>query len=241
MNVNFLKINDSKSEFMLIGSPQQLSKISIPFITVGDSHIKPVSQVRNLGVIFDSSMTFKNHISNTVRSASFHIRNIGRFRKHLDCASTEKIVHSFVTSRLDMGNSLLFGLPDVQLSRLQRIQNTAARVVTLTTKYSHIKPVLLDLHWLPVSSRIIYKLLLIVFKSLNGQAPAYIQDMLNIYKPSRNLRSANRYLLQEIKSYRTWGTDLFLLRHHVSGINIKTSTSIHSFKTSLKTHLMSIV
>ena len=125
----------------------------------------------------------------------------------------------------------------------QRIQNTSSCVVTLTTKYSHIKPVLLDLHWLPVSSRIIYKLLLIVFKSLNGQAPAYIHDMLNIYKPSRNLRSANRYLLQEIKSNRTWGDRSFsIAAPHLWNqlpLHIKTSTSIHSFKTSIKTHLIS--
>ena len=114
MNDNFLKINDTKTEFMLIhvGSPQQLSKVSIPFVTVGDSHISPVDHARNLGVIFDSSMSLNNHISHTVRSASFHIRNIGKIRKYLDRSSTEQIVHSFVTSQLDIGNSFLFGLPD---------------------------------------------------------------------------------------------------------------------------------
>ena len=83
-------------------------------------------------------MSLKNHVSNVVRSASFHIRNIGRIRKYLDPHATEQIVHSFVTSRLDMGNSLLFGLPQDQINRLKRIQNAAARLVTLTKKRSHI-------------------------------------------------------------------------------------------------------
>ena len=132
---------------------------------------------------------------------------------------------------------------EIQLPRLQHIYNTAARVFTLT-KHSLIKPVLLDLHRLPIASRIIYKHLLIVFNSLNGQAPAYILDMHNIYKPSRNLCSANRYLLQEIKSNHTWGTDIFsVAAPHLWNqlpLYIKTSISIHSFKASLKTHLMSI-
>ena len=165
------------------------------------------------------------------------------YRKYIDRSSTEQIVHSFVTSRLDMGNSLLFGLPDKQLSRLQRIQNTATRVVTLTKKHSHITPVLLDLHWLPISSRIIFKLMLMVFNALNGKAPAYILDMLNIYKPSRNLRSGSKYLLQEPKCHRTWGDRSFSVAAprlwNKLPIYIRTSKTILSFKKSLKTHLMS--
>ena len=81
MRQNFLKLNDEKTEFLLFGSRQQLSKVSLPFITIGDSQITPSSQARNLGVIFDSTMTLKPHISNIVRVSSFHIRNISRIRK----------------------------------------------------------------------------------------------------------------------------------------------------------------
>ncbi|PIK50955.1 hypothetical protein BSL78_12172 [Apostichopus japonicus] len=121
MQENFLKLNDDKTEFVLFGSRQQLSKVHVPHITIGDSDITLAASARNLGVIFDSSMSLKNHVSNIVRSASFHIRNIGRIRKYLNPRATEQIVHSFVTSRLDMGNSLLFGLPQVQIIRLKRI------------------------------------------------------------------------------------------------------------------------
>ena len=83
MQDNFLKLNDEKTEFLLIGSRQQMSKVSVPHITIGDSDVTPATSARNLGVIFDSSLSLSTHISNIVRSASFQIRNIGRIRKYL--------------------------------------------------------------------------------------------------------------------------------------------------------------
>ena len=121
MRQNFLKLNDEKTEFLLFGLRQQLSKVSLPFITIGDSQITPSSQARNLGVIFDSTMTLKPHISNIVRVSSFHIRNISRIRKYLNQSAAEQIIHAFVTSRLDNGNALFYGLPQNQISRLQHI------------------------------------------------------------------------------------------------------------------------
>ena len=122
-------INDEKTEFMLFGSHQQLSKISIDCIHIGDSSIASASQARNLGVTFDSSMSMKPHISNVIRSPAFQLRNISRIRKYLSRDATEQIIiHSFITSRLDNNNALLYGLPANELYRLQRIQNTAARI-----------------------------------------------------------------------------------------------------------------
>ena len=95
MRQNFLKLNDEKTEFLLFGSRQQLSKVCLPFITIGDSQITPSSQARNLGVIFDSTMTLKPHtcISNIVCVSSFHIRNISRIRKYLKQSAAEQIMH----------------------------------------------------------------------------------------------------------------------------------------------------
>ena len=241
MKDNFLKLNDNKTEFVLFGSRQQLSKVHVPHITIGDSNISLAASARNLGVIFDSSMSLKNHVSNVVRSASFHIRNIGRRRKYLDPHATEQIVHSFVTSRLDMGNSLLFGLPQDQINRLKRIQNAAARLVTLTKKRSHITPILRELHWLPVDSRITYKLLLIVFKALNDLAPDYISCLIKPYIPSRPLRSSTKLLLSEPPSTNSWGKRAFSVAAprlwNSLPIKIRSSTSLAQFKKMLKTHL----
>ena len=245
MRQNFLKLNDEKTEFLLFGSRQQLSKVSLPFtcITIGDSQITPSSQARNVGVIFDSTMTLKPHISNIVRVSSFHIRNISRIRKYLNQSAAEQIIHAFVTSRLDNGNALFYGLPQNQISRLQHIQNTAARVVTLSRKSCHMTPILKELHWLPVSQRIVFKLMLIVHKSVNNIAPIYISELLKVYTPSRNLRSSNMSLLKEPTSKRTWGDRSFSvaaprLWNHLP-TKLKSCHSITRFKSLLKTHLMS--
>ena len=109
-------------------------------------------------------------------------------RKYLDKESTEKLVHAFVSSQFDCGNSMLFGLPEFQLAKLQSL-HTAACLDTLTKRQEHISPTLYDLHWLPVKSRILYRILLITFKALNGLVPTYIHDLAVTKDPVHSLRS----------------------------------------------------
>ena len=242
---NFLKLNDDKTEFLLFGSRQQLTKVSVPYISIGDARIAPSLKARNLGVIFDSSMTLQPHINNIVRLSSYHIRNIGKIRKYLDKSATEKVIHAFVTSRLDNGNALLYSLPNNQISRLQRLQNTAARIVTLSRKSCSITPILKQLHWLPISQRIIFKLMLIVHKALNGKAPHYISELLQVYTPSRNLRSSSMLLLIEPKSRHSWGDRSFSSAApriwNSLPLNLRSCVCTTKFKSLLKTYLMSQV
>ena len=109
-------------------------------------------------------------------------------------------MHAFITSRLDYYNSLLAGSPSQLYARLQRIQNSAARLVSKTKKFDHITPVLIKLHWLPIPLRITYKLLLLVFKAQNNLGPCYLTELLTPYAPSRQLRSSSKALLQPKKS-----------------------------------------
>ena len=244
MQDDFLKLNDDKTEFMLIGSSQQLAKVTVPRITIGGSVISPVTKARNLGVVFDSAMSLNYHVSNIVRSASFHIRNIGHIRKYLDTRVAEQIVHCFITSRLDMGNALLFSLPKQQIDRLQRIQNSAARVITLSKKSCHITPILQELHWLPVSQRIEYKILLFVFKSLMKRAPGYIDDLIEPYTPSRRLRSSFQNRLVEPISNRSWGDRSFSRAAprlwNKLPTRVKSASTLTEFKSYLKTYLFSL-
>ena len=149
MAVNFLKLNDDKTEVIVFHSrhhaPPQFNSVNI-----GLENITASKAARNIGVTFDSTMTLQPHI-NAMTSSMFHqIRKIGMIRKYLDKKSAETLVHAFVTSRLDYCNSLLYGLPQDLTNKLQCVHNTAARIVSRTRKYEHITPVLKSLHWLPV-------------------------------------------------------------------------------------------
>ena len=120
------------------------------------------------------------HINKAFNAAFYHLRNLKRIKKCLLRDSLITLVHACITSRLDYCNGLLFGLPKVQIAKLQRVQNAAARLILGIGKFSHITPALYELHWLPVSLRIDYKILLLTFKCIYGQAPTYLSDLISI-------------------------------------------------------------
>ena len=192
-----LKMNDSKTEFLIIGSRQQLSKVSIDSITIGSSSVQPVSSVRNLGAWFDENLSMTTHVGKVCSKAFRGLYSIKQIRKYLSEEATKVLIHAFVTSHLDYCNSLLCGIPQYQYSRLQRILNAAARLVCLVPKFNHITPVLYDLHWLPVFYRVQYKIILLVHRSLFGAAPAYLKNLLKFKNStSYSLRSNDNFELQ---------------------------------------------
>ena len=148
-----------------------------------------------ISIIIDADLNFNTHISNVVKVAYFHLRNIARIRAFLSLDDAKTLINAFVFSRLDYCNGLFSGLPKKTTDRLQLVQNAAARVLTKTRMRAHITPVLASLHWLPVVFRIDFKILLLVYKALNGLAPAYLYDCLDKYVPNRPLRSASADLL----------------------------------------------
>ena len=188
MKDNKLLCNTSKTEVLHFTS-RFLDVDSITHVTIGNSVKELTSEARDLGVILDHHLKMSSHINNICKSASYSLRRIGQIRRYLNTASTEKLVHAFITSKLDYCNSLIYGLPDKDLIKLQRIQNSAARLVTLTKKFEHVTSILQTLHWLPVKKRIVFKILLLTFKVLNGQAPSYLSDLLVVNRPVRALRS----------------------------------------------------
>ena len=127
------------------------------------------------------------------------------------------------------------------VSKLQAVQNNAARLITLTQKQEHITPVLKSLHWLPVISRIDFKVLLLIYKSLNGLAPQYLKDLLFEYHPARELRSSGHALLTVLKSRIAVGSRAFSVYGpkvwNTLPLNIRQAQSVNAFKNKLKTHL----
>ena len=113
------------------------------------------------------------HILKTCNSAFYYLYNLRRIRKYLSKDNTKTLVHAFISSKIDYCSSLLYGLPEYQLNKLQCV-NMCARLICNESKYCHITPLLVDLHWLPVKFRIEFKILLIVFKIFRGLAPSYL-------------------------------------------------------------------
>ena len=141
--------------------------------------MKSSEYVRDLGVTIDTNLKFQQHIKNICKSASFGIFKIGKIWKLLDLPTTAKLTHAFVSSHLDYCNSVFPAfLIHIYLLPFQRIQNTAARLVTLSRKSEHITPILRSLHWLPIHHRITFKVLLLTYKILHGQAPKYLSDLI---------------------------------------------------------------
>ena len=122
-----LLLND-KTEFLVIGTCQQLNKLNPSVLHVGDDTIDPSVKVRNLGTILDNSISMDAHINQVCKIAFYHIHNIRRVSKYLSQECLKTLIHAFVMSQLDYCNSLLYGLPKYQISKLQRVQNTAARL-----------------------------------------------------------------------------------------------------------------
>ena len=238
-----LMINDAKTEFLIIGTRQQLEKTSIESIIIGDTLIKPLESVRNLGSWFDAHMRMNVHIGKICSKAFRGLYNIRQIRKFLTVQSTKTPVHAFISSHLDYCNALLFGLPKYQLDRLQKVQNAAARVIFQIPKFDHITPALIDLHWLPVTFRVQFKLLLFVYKSLRNQSPPYIKDLLSL-KPATNyaLRSSAQSLLFVPKANcsslgdRAFAHAAPVLWNSLP-LTIRTSSSLAIFKKQLKAFL----
>ena len=242
---NKLQFNDKKTEVLHITSRFKDSD-KLQAVKIGNTDVTVCSKARNLGVVFDEHLTFNDHISSVLRSGWACIYMLGKIRRYLDRACAERLVHAFITSRIDSCNSLLSDLPSNQIDRLQRLQNAAARLIMLRKRRDHITPILADLHWLPVCQRIKYKILLLVFKCFHGLGPSYLTCLIKPYIPTRTLRSSSKHLLQ-LPSVRprtvTYGARAFALYGprlwNDLPMNIRSTSSLNVFKNSLKTFLFS--
>ncbi len=238
MQSNLLKLNESKTEVVLLGTKQQLSKLGNLEISVGNVNIKPCNKVRNLGVIFDSNMTMEEHVNKVCKTSYFYIRLLGKLRKFLDKDTAAMLTHAFVTSRLDYCNSLLHGISKSLITRLQHVFNSAARIVSKTKICNHITPVLKSLHWLPVLQRCAFKTALLTFKAIHGQTPSYLSELIKYRCPSRDLRSLNDILLDVPRSKSSIGSRAFVVSApslwNSLPYDIRSTSSLLSFKSKLR-------
>ena len=190
MSSNFLSLNPSKTEFLLLGLPQQLKKLESPVIHLPNGVIlSPTKSARNLGVVFDSNFTLSEHISSVSKSCFYHIRDLRRLRNTINLPTARTIAASIIHSKLDYCNSLFLNLPISQTNRLQLVINAAARAITKTPKLHHISPILKSLHWLKIRERINYKIISLTHKTLHTGHPSYLRTLLHL-NHTRSTRSS---------------------------------------------------
>jgi hypothetical protein len=205
-------------------------------LSINGSIIDAGSDVRDLGVYFDSTLKMEAHIRSICKKAYYQINLISKVRNYISEDSARI---------LDYCNGLLYGLPNTLLKKLQRVQNYAARIIKQASKSAHVTPLLKKLHWLPVQQRIEYKIILLTFRALNGLAPPYIMDLLSRYMPSRTLRSMNGNLLKShtYKCKAFGGRSFSSVAPNLwNGLpsSLRAISDEQAFKRALKTHLFKI-
>ena len=182
-------------------------------------------------------------MSQTISACSLYLRNNNHISRFLPRPTKERVVNAIITSRLDYCNALLYGTSAVNIARLQRIQNTAARLIMRSPRSDSVTPLLREVHWLPIVCRVDFKLL--VFIHLQSHAQRRASVFVRTYVPlSTTLRSANNNML-EVKRTRTKAGDCSFAVAAASLWNnlptvIKTCDNLTSFKRLLKTHFCRI-
>ena len=185
-------------------------------------------------------MSMLPHVNNVCKFAFYHLRTFSRIRKYLSTQTTEILIDASVTSILDHCNFLLYNIPKNIIKKLQSVQNATA--ITRSRWCDHITPILLDLHWLPVSERIKFKILLLTFKALHQQSPTYIQDLITRYSPSRSLRSSSTLSLNPVSfNLKTYGSRAFSVSApelwNILPDDIRSCENLRFLKHKLNTYL----
>ena len=243
MQINRLKLNRGKTEAILFYPPRFENIVSNSGISVkiNGHDLVLQKQIESLGVILDSNMKLEKQVNNVSKVSYFHLRKITRVRNRLNQSITKTLVNTLVTSRLDYCNSLLSSLPKKTTKKLQKVQNASAKAVTLATRRQHVTPILKYLHWLPISYRADFKVLLLTYRILNNMAPESLTSLIIRYEPARSLRSASEnFLLRPVIPKNKYGhramCNLAPFLWNSLPTAVRKATSVNAFKTMLKTH-----
>ena len=187
MSTNKLKLSPDKTKFLLIGNERQRNKYLVMFsIKRLGVETYPAKSARNLGVILDKNFNFRSHISAIGSSCIYHILYLLRIRRHLDLDSAKLLANALVSSGLDYCNSVLSGVAETDLTKLQRVLNRLARVITKSPPFTQVH----------------FKICLLTYKALREQQPVYIRSFIATFLPSRSLRS-NRGITLAIPRIKT--------------------------------------
>ena len=239
MNAHFLKINPDKTELMLFYPKKVEDDVIIKGTLFNNDQqcIRFSDVVKNVGVYLDKNANLNCHVNHIVSHTYKLLKDIGRIRNMLSKKHTEMLVHAVITSRLDYCNSLFFNMNTTNLYKLQKVQNAAARLISQKRRRNSAKNILKELHWLNVESRIIFKILLLMFKCVRGICSNNLQVCYKLY----NCRP-NDYLQLETRKVNTkYGKRSFEYAApylwNALPINCRMEENIETYKKMIKTML----
>ena len=245
-SANMLKLNDNKTELMLVTSKRTKPIHSLPTsITIGNAQIHLKQSVKNLGPTLDCHLTMNGHVSNIARTCYFELRRLASIHRFLTSIATATLVSAFVLSRIGYCNSQLLGSSHDVTSHLQRIQNYAARVISHLPKSSSITTHLKSLHWLPVKVRSTYKIACLCYHCHSSTAPSYIANMPHKKPSHTRVTHSSSYTMPLLNrpaySKTTLGERSFSFASSSvwnSILNdVRCAASLSSHKSCLKTYL----
>ena len=233
MDEFFLKINPDKTEIILFTPNSKVTTINGIFLNNGDC-IRFSSVVKNLGFSLDTSLDMEPHINNVVSHCYKLIKDVRDVRSLLSNKETEQLVHAIISSRLDYCNSLFFGLNKSVLNKLQKVQNAAARLIVQRRKCESIRNDIINLHWLRINERIVFKILVTIFKCWNEMAPDQICSLINV-RDKQNM-TLNYVFMKTTFGRRSFSYVAPKLWNQLP-IHIRLSPTLSNFKSQLKTFI----
>ena len=179
---------------MIVGSKHQLKKCETGNIDVNGIHVTLSPCIKFLGALTDQQLSFKKHMSVKCWTAMFNLQRHKSFHYMLNENAAHTLVLGLVTSHLDYINGILSTLPEININKLQKVQNVVAKSVCDKDKYSSASECMAHLHWLPIRQRIDHEVLTIGYCSLNNEAPEHLKDLLTLLPDGREgLKSSAQY------------------------------------------------
>ena len=238
------KLNCDKAEIIMFGHKKQLLKCKTDTVMLDDSLINVSSYIKYLGGGLNCGLTFKKRISLVCGKAMANFFRIRSIRCYLNRQATGTLLLGLCISHLDYANAILYGLPEVDISKLQRVQSMCTKLVLNHNPYSSSTKALMELHWLPIRQRIVFKLMSILHKCKYDTAPAYLKNLLvstPVHKRQLHSTQNNTLLIIPRTKSKTFADRSFSVagpkEWNLLPRDIRETTSYKLFKKKLKIHL----
>ena len=236
MAAYFLDINPGKTDIIVFATPKILKLISIQGTFLDSKtciRFSPV--VKNLGFRLDSCLTLQKQV-NYVKSACYiRLRTIAKMKPFLNIKQLTMLTQASIMLLMDYCNALYHGCNENIMKDLQNIQNRACRVIFGTKKHESITNHLKKLHWLKIKERIEFKLLLLTYKCIYGQAPIYLCDTICLTNVN-NTRAPSLHIPTDVSIDRAFSVAAPKLWNSIP-IDIRSAQGVNDFKRKLKTYL----